>query len=236
MNSNKAVVPFRSREEVRELAERIRIAVPGGRKLEDNEAIALAQVAAAHGLDPFIGEVWYIPGVGPCVGIKGLRKVAAQKAAEEDGNYWTEFHQMSGEEKEAYLIPANALAFRCHLFDSATIRAYAESIRQLTLAGIPYEVSLQIVGERPKTVGVGWWVPGEQTKMKPAQCAMKRAEADALKRRYHIPFGFDVEQQDDQPAIVTSVTPTAESEIDASARHEINRKKLGRVSPDESAI
>jgi hypothetical protein len=205
---------------VRELAERIKLGVPGGRKLDASEAIVLAQVAAAHGLDPFTGEVWYIPGSGPAIGIKGLRKVAAQAAARDGGAYWTEFRQIVDPKELARLaMPENALAFECRVFDTASIRGYAASIEAMTRAGCTFEQAQQMIGQRPATVGMGYWTPGEATKMKPAQAAMKRAEADALKRRYHIPFAFGddthPEGAGDAPAGPAGIDTAAIEDLDS---------------------
>ena len=182
---------FGSRDSVRELADRIRLGVPGGRKLEQNEALVLAQIAIAHSLDPFTGEIWYIPGTGPMVGIKGLRKTAQKEARKNGGTYWTEFRRITDpDELDSLNIPAGALAFECRLLDSQTIRAYAETVKALREAGFSHDESTALAGIRPSTIGYGYLKSGEPTKMPPVQCATKRAEADAIKRRFHIPFSF----------------------------------------------
>lgn len=185
------LIGFGSRDSVRELADRIRLGVPGGRKLEQSEALVLAQIALAHGLDPFTGEIWYIPGTGPMVGIKGLRKAAQKEARKNGGNYWTEFRRISDpEEMDSLNIPAGALAFECRLLDSQSILSYAGSVKALRDAGFSHAEATALTGGRPTTIGYGYLKPGESTKMPAVQCAMKRAEADAIKRRYHIPFSF----------------------------------------------
>ncbi len=182
------IAPWGDRAEVREIAKRIQLMVPGGKKLSEEQALALAQGAVAHGLDPFNGEIWYIPGSGLMAGIKGLRKAARQQL---DGNFWPEFDQINDpDERNLLLIPEGALAFRCIIRDSETIMVYAEAWKKLAAEKIPAEIIQQIIGKRPYTEGVGYLKKGESTRMDPVQCAMKRAEADAMKRRFDLPFAI----------------------------------------------
>ena len=91
------LAPFGDRTDIREIAERLRLTMPGGKKLAAEEATALAQISVAHGLDPFNGEAWFIPGSGVMVGIKGLRKAARKQLRKEHGegaNFWTTFERV----------------------------------------------------------------------------------------------------------------------------------------------
>lgn len=199
------------REEVVSLSERIRALLPGGNRLTPQEAQSLAQVALLHGLDPFNGEVWYLKdksgnSLGVTAGIKGHRRAAHRQIDKQGGNYWCEFDQLSPDEKKALAMPENAIAFRCRLFDSVSIRLYTETIERLCKAGVPWESVKELVGERPYNVGYGFYTPGELTKMKPAACGMKRAEADALKRRFDLPFGSAVGAPQDADEHVFQVT------------------------------
>lgn len=185
------IAPWGDRAEVREIARRVQLMAPGAKKLSENEALALAQGAVAHGLDPFNGEIWYIPGSGLMTGIKGLRKAARQQI---EGNFWTEFDEIvDPDERNLYMIPEGALAFRCTVRDSETIRSYSEAWKRLSEDGVPIELIPDILGQRPFTLGVGYIKDGEKTKMDPIQVAMKRAEADAIKRRFDLPFAVPTE-------------------------------------------
>jgi len=199
MNEEKAIIktgetriaPWGERAELREIARRVQIMAPGGKKLNEGEALALAQGAVAHGLDPFNGEIWYIPGSGLMAGIKGLRKAAR---AQISGNFWPEFLEItSPEERKSLMIPDGALAFRCIIRDSDTIRAYSDAWKELAQNGVPVDMIPQVLGRRPYVEGIGYLRQGEKTKMDPVQCAMKRAEADALKRRFDLPFAVPSE-------------------------------------------
>jgi hypothetical protein len=191
-----AVAPWADRQDIRELAERLQTMMPGAQRLTQVEALTLAQAAVAHGLDPFNGELWFLKDkrgnpMGLMAGIKGHRRAAHKQMRDEGGgNYWPEFEgPLSVDEKAALNIPKPALAFRCKLRDTATINEYIGGIERLMATGLPWEVVQEIVGARPYTVGVGFASPSEPSKMTTAQLAMKRAEADALKRRFDLPFG-----------------------------------------------
>lgn len=192
--SESRIAPWGNREELREIARRVQMMAPGGKKLQENEALALAQGAVAHGLDPFNGEIWYIPGAGLMAGIKGLRKAARLQI---DGNFWPEFEEIRNpDDRAAFMIPEGALAFRCIIRDSNTLRAYSDAWAAMREKGIPAEIIPTIVGKRPYVEGIGYVKRGESTRMDPVQVAMKRAEADALKRRFDLPFAIPSEPND----------------------------------------
>lgn len=47
------------------LTRRYKNLVANGRNLKDDEAIALAQYSVSTGLDAFLQECYYLPGIGP---------------------------------------------------------------------------------------------------------------------------------------------------------------------------
>lgn len=195
--NGKALSVWGDRSEVRELDTRLREMMPGADKLTTSQRLALAQASLVHGLDPFNGEIWMIPGRGLMIGVKGLRKKAHEQVK---GNYWAEFVEITDADyRKRQRIPENALAYECRLFDSENLRTYSETCERLLKAGIPWEAVSQMVGSKPYTVGIGVLAAGEQTKMQPSQCAMKRAEADAIKRRFDVPFGLTVTPDQDAP-------------------------------------
>ena len=190
-----AVAQWASRDDVRELQQRLQIMLPGGSKLSPGELTALAQGSVAHGLDPLNGEIWMIPGRGLMIGVKGLRKKAREQVV---GNFWIDFREIANpEERKRAGIADGALAYEARLFDSENILTYTGAVEKLMKAGIPWEAVKEMVGEKPYSVGIGVLKPGEQTKMERIQCAMKRAEADALKRRFDVPFGLEVVAEED---------------------------------------
>ena len=202
--TSSAVTPWALRQDVREMEERLKTMLPGAQKLNTMELFGLAQAAIAHNLDPFNGELWCIPGKGLMAGIKGHRRAAHRQINEEaggNGNYYVEFSQLTVDEMTALKIPPKSLGFRARLHDSQTTRAYVENVERMLKAGMPWETVARIMGDQPYTEGVGYYVDGEPTKMTPVQCSQKRAEADALKRRFDLPFTMAIGANGDADVI-----------------------------------
>lgn len=215
MNTQIVSNQFGSREEVKELAERVQKMLPGGNNYTQAEALTLAQIAVAHDLDPFNGEVWLIKGndgkvYGALIGIKGHRKHAKKQA-----NYWGVgnnggFERVTDPQKfKEYKAPEGSIIYEYRIMDDVTGAAYTNSIANLIKAGIPFEQIQVMFGPPPITLGVGIWSPGEQTKMKPHQCAMFRAEKDALKRRFDVQFRLMVDGH------FVAVKPNGDEELEA---------------------
>jgi len=185
---------YGSGDDIKTLAQRIRYCLPGGNKLAEHDALALAQLSVAYGLNPFNGEVWIIVdknGVsrGTMVGVKGLRK-----AARKQGNYWTTFDILGAAEKKELSIPENAVAYRCKVYRTDLLRQAAEAIDLLRKAGM--DNAFEVYAYKPAE-GIGYCTPGESTKMKTDQAARKRAEADALKVAFDLPFASETGQNGD---------------------------------------
>lgn len=183
---------FGAREDVKELSERIRSMLPGGAKYTLEEARTLAQISVAHDLDPFNGECWLLKNqksgevLGALIGIKGHRKHAKRQSA-----YWGDFHRIV--DPTEYEAPERAIVFEYHIRDEVTMEAFTKRLEKLIKLGFSLEEAQKMVGKAPVTVGIGIWEPGEKTKMKPAQCAMFRAEKDALKRRFDVKFKIELD-------------------------------------------
>jgi hypothetical protein len=186
---------YGNREDVLALSQRLQATIPGGRRLSQEEALSLAQISVAHGLDPFNGEAWIIPGSGLMVGIKGLRKAARRIAKEEDGVFWTDFVRVT---PETFDEPENSVVYECRLRDTITTQAWAKSINILTTSGVPYKEAIEFVGPTPVKVGIGIAKPDEKSKMLIHQRAKKRAEADALKQRYDVALNAEFSEEEPQ--------------------------------------
>ena len=188
---------YGKREAVREMEERILAMIPGASKYSPAERRALAQIATAHKLDVLNGEAWVIPGSGAIIGIKGLRKLAHQQIAAIGGNFWVDYQEVTDEERrKRYRVAPGDLAFEARLYDSDNIRTYTETVRALLAAGLPWDAVEKMVGTKPYTSGFGVLRASEKTRMEPVQCAWKRAEANALKQRFDVPFGVAVADDD----------------------------------------
>jgi len=230
---------FGGREDIREMAERIKKMMPGTTRLDETEALTVAQIAVAHGLDPFNGEVWGLKGengkwYGTMIGIKGLRKGARRQADEENGTYWTETPLMVDPAK--YSEPEGTIVYEVHLRDSVTMQAYGKSLNALTTAGIPYKEAIEMAGRAPVYVGVGIADPNERSKMKIHARARKRAEADAIKQRYDVSFvGANFTEGDtdlpngvdDDPLVIEAEVTTIEPEPETKRKPEQIIAELG---------
>jgi hypothetical protein len=215
--SDELIDVFGSRVDLEQLAKRIQVMCPGGDKLTLPEALALAQVSTVTRLNPFIGEVWYISGRGPMVGIRGARRYGNEQIAKADSSgYWTaEFFPCDIVEAG---VPEDELnnvyvAFRCEIYDSISTTNYNNNliglIRELreAKADDPTGMALSILGKKPKWVGYGFSTKSEKTKMNKTQAARKRAESDALKKKFYIPFGANVSEYEtvDEQKIIEGV-------------------------------
>lgn len=204
---------YGEKTELTALANRIKTMVPGGKNLNDSEAMAFAQVAHLTRLNPFIGEIWYIPGSGPMVGIRGSRRYGNEQVKNEGGPdaFWfPSFIACSPEEAGAPAGVKVAAAFRCEIHDSASTRQYqkmlTETIQVFRDGGAPdpFGEAVKVVGPKPTWVGWGYSTPDEKSRMNKQALAKKRAEADALKRRFYIPFGAGVSEYEDRGEMVES--------------------------------
>jgi hypothetical protein len=183
-----------ARVAVRELVARLK----AGLKIKDateNEYIALATMSMAHNLDPFNGECWIIPGNGVMAGIKGLRKAADSQLP--DGAYRNPILRLlQHSEYTKYAIPEDAeLAALCELTRSDATQKWVAQLSQLTAMGMPYEEALKNFEPRPVWIGVGIVKKGEKSRMARIQLVFKRAEADAMKKAFNLPFNIDLSNE-----------------------------------------
>lgn len=204
-----ALAELQSRDTLKEIADRLRKMMPSAQSFTEGEALAVAQVAAAHGLDPFTGEVWGLKSqdgkwYGVTVGIKGYRKAARREAAREDAPYWINIYLIDPAEVSE---KPGAVVYRADLRDTRTMQAYGKTLNILTTSGVPYKDAIQMIGPAPVVYGIGIATPDERSKMALHARAKKRAEADALKQRYDLHFSGaeveDVTAADEEPAFTT---------------------------------
>lgn len=204
--TNTLLAHYGSRKEIREFMERIRkgallIKLKGGesRRLVENELMALANACLPYG---------FIPGVDviPMVDRSGnftlhyaatcWQKGANARLREEGGgNYWPQFEMITDPaERQLILVPAGAIAFRCKLYDTPTIRAYTALVAELNkIQGMTPDKLIELAGSRPYTEGIGWYLPTANTKHNdesypPVERAKKRAFKQALKARFSLEF------------------------------------------------
>jgi hypothetical protein len=199
---------FGDSDEIQQFAARIKLMMRGGDKLTGPEALALAQVSKVTGLNPFIGECWYIPGSGPMIGIAGARRLDQEQTAKKGGYSFPIVAPCSPEEAGAleHEVKDIAAAFKTEIQDSAATADYqklfVETLQCMRQAGVedPFSAAKEICGPRPIWTGYGFSKKNEQTRMNKTQAARKRSEADALKKRIVVPFGVQVAELDVAPA------------------------------------
>jgi hypothetical protein len=179
---------YGDREEIKELGFRLQQMMPGAQRFNQSEALAVAQIAVAHDLNPFNGEVWGIKGngkwYGVMVGIKGLRKEARRQIREEGGSYWLDFQRV---DTSKYDEPESSIVYECHLRDSVTLTKWKGIVHELNDV-MDYEQAVESAGPAPVYVGIGVVEANERSKMHKHALAKKRAEADAIKKRFDVEF------------------------------------------------
>lgn len=197
-------------QKAREIAQQLKFMIVNGNKLQDQEVYALANYAAANGLNPFAGECYYLPGVGPCPGVAGWRSKAqdqldheAKVAGQQGGNLWCEyFHAEPG---DCSFDPEKDIAYKVVMHDSVSRKRWTDSIKEIAVdyikAGAPFfdahEMAKQIIGAEPVTTAWGvvfsievFGAPGKAEKFDRHERAKKRGEKLCLRKRFpriHLP-------------------------------------------------
>jgi len=190
---NNQDVAAKNDPEVRSIAGRLRYMITDGAKLSDQEIWSLAVYSKITGLDPFKKECWYIPGKGPCPGIRGYRKEAQKKLESEEpgaGHYYNvEWVDVTAEYKET--DPTIGYAFEATLRDSRTASKYLALKAKYRKDGLTDEEIIDALGNPPAIKAVGFWATGEKNFHKdkhflPEERAQKRAEALVLSKRFNL--------------------------------------------------
>lgn len=225
-DNGRALTIYGERGEVRELAQRITSMLPGVRQMGEAGALALAQVAHSMGLNPFTGEVWAIPqrsggqvkGFSVMAGIKGLRRAARLQAQANGGlypYYRPKFRLLTDDEKEMADLKPGDKALVCEL--------------EVMLS--PNHPWYKVNNFKRFTVeGIGIYRQGEHTRMEPIQVVRKRAEADALKIAFDLPFG-DVQANGDYAAIDGDYEILNDGEPEPESQPVVNGNGNGHTWP-----
>lgn len=173
-------------EELEEIAERLKMLIPGGHKLSDKQALAAGQHALASGLNPFT-DVWFWPGKDGqlAIGDKYTMMVTWAKSKSE---YSEKFRRLTLKEKEEQGLNPKDIAVWCWLLREDKLHL----IQGLTEAGASFEQAHEFVATRaigvvtvedrltkagkPKDPPVGWtW--------------QQRAEVRAIKTAIRLAYG-----------------------------------------------
>lgn len=178
------LVQFGDRAAVRELGDRLRRFLPGGRRMGERDALELAQIALAQDLNPFAREIWFIPGIGAVTGIEGYRKAARRQSS-----YSAKARLMTGQERQEHGLDDKDIGVICEIYRH-DLTQQAVEINNLA--------EREVIPVRP-VEGVGIWRPGDnipKTKT-PLWVAQKRAEVDGLRKAFDLPLGLAEGQDPD---------------------------------------
>jgi hypothetical protein len=184
------------------LAKQIKLMIVNGKVLSDPEAMALAQYAVSNDLNPFSGEAYYIPGVGPTPGVAGWRKKAqeqlefeAHEAGEKGAHFWIEEVPLDPQDG-IKLNPGDQAAkviLRDWITNTRWRHAYFEAMRELKEMGdpSPAQSARAFVGPEPVWTGIGviaaserFAGDGKPETMNRHERALKRAEKLAIRKRF----------------------------------------------------
>jgi len=220
-------------------AKRIKGMMRGGEKLSVNDAMSLAQFSRVTGLNPFVGEAWWIPGSGAMIGIAGARRLDQERAANKGGYSWPIVTTCTPEEAGATEVELKDVvaAFKVEINDSAATSDY-QKIFSSTIQGMreaqvpdPFAAAKEVCGPRPVWTGYGYSKKSESSRMNKTQLARKRAEADALKKRIVIPFGAQLAETDLSPDYIDAQSKDVKEKRSTNQ----NLKELGFTDEEKHA-
>lgn len=184
----------------RRAAELFKMTLPYGNLLSDANALALALYSRAHGLNPANGECYYLVRInngqreekGVYPGIKAYRKKAKEQLRQQDpqANYHIEYDEVNPAETKVPDINTIALCVRATLRDDVSTGHYILDVFKLSKSGFSKDEITAMIGQPPVWIGYGIVKKSElgYIKMSPMSLAKKRAEADATKQRFDLPF------------------------------------------------
>ena len=204
-----------------EAARKIKMLLPYGNKLTDDNALALAAYSRLHGLDPFNGECYFLvrekfddngrltkrEELGVYPGIRGKRKLAKQQlqSIDPEGSYRIDYMVVGPDEVGLKPQPGEiSVVVQAELRDSQSTARYIADTIKLSQAGIDAEIIKAIMGKPPVWTGYGVVKQSEvrYIKQTPIVLAKKRAESDATNQRFDLPFSDDALADDIAPDIV----------------------------------
>lgn len=205
-------------------ARALKMMLPYGHLLTDDNALALLIYGRAHDLDPLNGECYFLvreskdkqtgdvkrTELGCYPGIKGKRKHARSQLLAQQGTYKISYFMLDGKSISALgLKPEEiSVAMKGELRDTISEGQYLTSIIRLSQAGYTKEEIEGILGKPPTVVGYGVVKASEVWALKqpPAIVARKRCENDCITQRFDLPLD-DTVADDAAPEITTSIEP-----------------------------
>jgi hypothetical protein len=207
-----------------EAARKIKMLLPYGAKLTDDNALALAAYSRLHGLDPYNGECYYLvrekkndrgevvgrEELGVYPGIRGKRKVAKQQLSGFDPQATYKIDYLVVGPDAVGLKPAAgeiALVIEAQLRDTVSTSAYLAEFYKLQGMKADGDLIRAVLGKPPVWTGFGVVKSTElrYIKMSPMALAKKRAESDATNQRFDLPFADDALADDLAPDLIAEL-------------------------------
>lgn len=203
-SNTKGLAPYGEEAEIRIIADRIRRVTPGAQNLNDDQCLALAQVAYTIDANPTIGEIQFLvrPNGTPMgfhLGIPLYRRKARESCDREGDDYWIEQDPILGKEVKAkYKLDANDLVVETLVYRQSQTKAWAEISTTLASSGAPWEFIEAQLGKKPFYRGIGVVTVQEMTFRESKgmhktyshyELGCKRSETAALKKAFHLDFG-----------------------------------------------
>ena len=182
-----APIEWGNREEIVALGNRLKAMMPGD--LSNDEALLLAQYAAATDANPFRGEIYAYSYKGKMVLTEGYKLLV--RWARRQCNFYERYEELDGDE-----LPEAAIGYRCRILREDAV----EDLVALTKAGVEnaYEmISTEAVGVvtkadmttrdgRPNQPPTGWtW----------QDVARKRALKNCINRAYGSPSPREIAEE-----------------------------------------
>lgn len=201
-------------------ARKIKMLLPYGDKLTDDNALALKAYSRLHGLDPFNGECYFLvkekknergdivgrEELGVYPGIKGKRKKSKEQLTNADPQAWYKCDYETVDPSETGLKAGSdiALVVKATLRDSISGGRYIVDTIKLKQAGLTKAEIEDIIGKSPVWIGYGVVKTYElrYIKQTPLGLAKKRAESDATNQRFDLPFANEALADDVAPDVV----------------------------------
>lgn len=205
----------------RKAARVLKMMLPYGGVLTDDNAMALLVYGRIHDLDPLNQECYFLvrerrnergevtkrEELGCYPGIKGKRKKAREQA-----HFKVEYSIT--DPKVLGLNEADiSICIKAELRDDKSTGEYIVNALKLTQAGFSREEVDKIIGKPPVVTGYGMVKKSELNyiKMEPVKLARKRAENDAITQRFDLPLS-DALPEDDAPEMVVEIDGPVDNE------------------------
>lgn len=252
-----ATIPFGTRDEVKELQARIITMMPSlmpnSSQLTPSEAMAVAQVALAHGLSPFNNEIYYLKNgdrnLGVFPGIRGYRKAAHRQIRREGGTFWlsepklvsaVEYGGDTGDICTVYelrdsvtmteYLKLRGMIFEMNRLPQDILKMAKEDNEAITiLKNMIEQTSLELLGKPPVTLGIGIVKKYEaenrikKAGLSPIHISAIRAERAALRKRFDLDLVFGGNDETWQEA--DTFDATAEIIEDKTAETELRSRE-----------